>query len=180
LVLLELLTEIAPTIKRVAFMFNPDTAPYMESYYLPVFEAATRSLTVTAMIAPVHNDAEIERVIAEVGGKPEGGLIGAPDQFIQNRRTLIISLAARFRVPAIYVPIMLVREGGLLSYGPDYSDEFRRSAVYVDRILRGAKPADLPVQLPVKFVMGLNTKTARALGLAIPQSIFIRASEVIE
>jgi putative ABC transport system substrate-binding protein len=178
--LLELLTEIAPDVKRAALMFNPETATYVESYYLPVFEAAARSLKVAPIIAPVHNDTEIEAIAAALGREPGGGLVGAPDRFIQVRRAAIVSSAARYNVPAVYVPTNVVRDGGLLSYGPDFADQFRRAALYVDRILRGAKPADLPVQLPVKFVMGLNLKTARALGLTVPPSILLRADEVIE
>jgi putative ABC transport system substrate-binding protein len=178
--LLELLTQIAPDIKRAALMFNPDTAPYVESYYLPVFEAAAQSLKVMPIIAPVHGDAEVEAVVSLLGHEPEGGLVGAPDRFIQDRRATIVSFAAKYKVPAAYVPTNLVRAGGLLSYGPDFYDQFRRAAPYVDRILHGAKPAELPVQLPVKFVVGLNLKTARALGLNVPSSLLARADEVIE
>jgi putative tryptophan/tyrosine transport system substrate-binding protein len=178
--MLELLTEIAPGVTRAAIMFNPDTAPYTESYYVPPFEEAARALKVAPIIALVHNDAEIERLVASLGREPGSGLIGAPDRFIQIRRAPIISAAARHSIPAIYSYTVLVREGGLLSYGTDYSDEFRRAAPYVDRILRGAKPADLPVQLPVKYVLTLNAKTAKALGLTIPPTLLARADEVIE
>ena len=177
--LLELLTEIEPGVKRAAFMFNPDTAPYAASFYLPVFEAAARTLKVAPIIGPVHNDAEIEALVASLRGEPRGGLIGASDRFIHLRRATIISLVSRYSVPAIYVH-PLVKDGGLLSYGPDYFGEFHRAAAYVDRILRGAKPADLPVQLPTKFEMVVNIKTAKALGLAVPPSIMLRATEVIE
>ena len=178
--MLELLTEIAPDLKRVAIMFNPDTAPYMESYYVPPFEDAARVLKVAPITAPVHNDAEIERVIASLGREPGSGLVGAPDRFIQIRREPIITAAARHSIPAIYSYAVHVREGGLLSYGTDYSDEFRRAAPYVDRILRGAKTTDLPVQLPVKFMMMLNLKTAKALGIEVPLFFQQRADEVIE
>jgi ABC-type uncharacterized transport system substrate-binding protein len=177
---LELLTEIAPTVKRAAIMFNPDTAPYARSYYLPSFEAAARSFNVAPIVAPVHNDAEIETVIASLGREPGGGLIAMPDVFVQVHRAPIILLAARNNLPAVYAQSVFARDGGLLSYGPDQRDIFRRSASYVDRILRGAKPADLPVQLPIKFEMALNAKTAKALGLAVPPSILLRADEVIE
>ena len=153
---LELLTEIAPGIKRAAIMFNPDTAPGGGSYYLPSFEAAARSLKVEPIAAPVHSDAEIETVITSLGREPGGGLVVMPDTFMIVHRAPIILLAARNNVPAVYSNRRFVRDGGLLSYGPDSVDIFRRSASYVDRILRGAKPADLPVQLPIKFRDGFQ------------------------
>jgi putative ABC transport system substrate-binding protein len=174
---LELLTEIAPSVKRVAIMFNPDTAPGGGSYYLPAFEAAARSLKVEPIAARVHSDVEIETVMTSLGREPRGGLVVPGDVFMIGHRARIISLAARNNVPAIAGS---VREGGLLTYGPDPVDIFRRSASYVDRILRGAKPADLPVQLPVKFEMALNTKTAKALGLTVPPTLLGRADEVIK
>ena len=177
---LELLTEIAPGIKRVAMIFNPDTAPYVKSYYLPSFEAAARALKVEPIVAPVHSDDEIETTIASLGHDPGGGLIAVPDTFVTNHRAQIILQAARNNVPAVYQIFLWVREGGLLCYGADFGDIFRRAASYVDRILRGEKPADLPVQLPAKFEMALNAKTAKALGLTVPQSILLRADEVIE
>jgi putative ABC transport system substrate-binding protein len=177
---LQLLTEIAPGVKRVAIMFNPDTAPYVTSYFLAPFEAAARSLKVEPMAAPVHSDAEIEKAITLLGREPRGGLIVPPDNFLFVHREPIISLAARNAVPVIYPQLVQVRERGLLSYGPDQADIFRRSASYVDRILRGAKPADLPVQLPIKFEMSVNLKTAMALGLTVPQSILLLADEVIQ
>jgi putative tryptophan/tyrosine transport system substrate-binding protein len=178
--LVELLSEIAPNVKRIALMFNPDTAPYVDTYYVPQFEAAARLLKLAPIIAPVHNDAEIETVITTLGLEPKGGLVGAPDRYIVVRRTPIISLAAQYNIPAIYVPTTLVRGGGLLSYGPDFADIFRRSASYVDRILRGEKPADLPVQLPIKFQMAINLRTAKALGLTVPDTLLVTADEVIE
>jgi putative ABC transport system substrate-binding protein len=177
---LELLTEIAPGVKRAAMMFNPDTAPGRGSYYLPAFEAAARSLKVAPIAAPVHSDAEIEAAITSLGRTPGGGLVLMPDGFMQVHRAPIISLAARHNVPAVYQLALFVRDGGLLSYGPEFKDMFRRAASYVDRILRGAKPAELPVQLPIKFEMVLNRKTAKALGLIVPPSIELRADEVIE
>ncbi len=165
---LELLTEIAPGVKRVAAMFNPDTAPYVRSYYLPAFEAAARSFKVTPIVAPVHSDAEIETVIASLGREPGGGLVVMPDTFTVVHRAPIILLAARNNVPAVYWITMAAKDGGLLSYGPDLGDLFRRAAPYVDRILKGEKPAELPVQVPTKFEMALNVKTAKALGLAVP------------
>jgi putative ABC transport system substrate-binding protein len=177
---LELLTEIAPIVKRVAMMFNPDTASGGGSYYLQSLEAAARSLKVMPIAAPVHSDAEIESVITSLGRDPGGGLVVMADSFTRFNRAPIILAAARNNVPAAYWQSVFARDGGLLSYGPDIADIFRRSASYVDRILRGAKPADLPVQLPVKFEMAVNLKTAKALGLTVPQSILLRADEVIE
>jgi putative ABC transport system substrate-binding protein len=176
---LELLTQIAPGVKRVAMMFNPDIAS-VGSYYLPAFEAAARSLNVKPIAAPVHSDTEIEMVITSLGREPGGGLVVTPDSFTPVHRAPIISLAAQNNVPAVYQNSFFVKDGGLLSYGPDFGDIFRRSASYVDRILRGAKPAELPVQQPTKFEMTLNAKTAKALGLSVPQSILLRADEVIE
>jgi putative tryptophan/tyrosine transport system substrate-binding protein len=176
---LELLTQIAPGVKRVAIMFNPDTAPRGRAYYRS-FEAAARSLKVEPIAAPVHSDADIETVMVSLGREPGGGLVVLPETFTNVHRARIISLAARNNVPAVYAISVLARDGGLLSYGPDYKDIFRRAALYVDRILRGAKPAELPVQLPTKFEMVLNAKTAKALGLTVPPSILLRADEVIE
>jgi putative ABC transport system substrate-binding protein len=177
---LELLTEIAPGVKRAAAMFNPDMAPGGGSYYLPAFEAAARSLKVAPIAAPVRSDAEIETVITSLGREPGGGLLVMPDNFNNVHRASIIAQAARNNVPAVYFAAVFARDGGLLSFGVDRVDIFRRSASYVDRILRGAKPGDLPVQLPTKFEMALNAKTARALGLVIPTGILVRADEVIE
>jgi putative ABC transport system substrate-binding protein len=176
---LELLTQIAPRVKRVAAMFNPDTLP-AGSYYLSAFETAAETLKVASIAAPVHSDAEIETVITSLGREPGTGLVVLGDSFMLVHRAPVILLAAQNNIPAIYFNEEFVRDGGLLSYGPDYTDIFRRAAPYVDRILRGAKPADLPVQAPVKFNMALNAKTAKTLGLAVPQSILLRAEEVIE
>jgi putative ABC transport system substrate-binding protein len=176
---LQLLTEIAPGVNRVAMMFNPDVAPGGGSYYLPSFEAAARTLKVEPIAAAVHSDADIEVVITALGREPRGGLVVMPDNFLAAHRAPIISLAARNNVPAVYFLSVFARDGGLLSYGPDRVDLMRRSASYVDRILRGAKPADLPVQLPVKYEMVLNAKTAKALGLTVPHSILLLA-EVIQ
>jgi putative ABC transport system substrate-binding protein len=177
---LELLTDIAPTVRRVAAIFNPDTAPYVRSYYLPSFEDAARSLKIEPLVLPVRSDAEIETVIASLGREPKGGPIAMSDSFLVVHATPIALVAARNKVPAIYFNAIFVRAGGLLSYAADLRDQWYRAAAYVDRILRGAKPADLPVQLPVKFEMAVNDKTAKALGLAIPQSFLLRADEVIE
>ena len=177
---LELLTGIAPGIKRAVMMFNPETAPYIKSYVLPSFEAAARSLKVAPIAAPIHSDAEIEMVITELAREPGGGLLGMPDNFVEIHRALIISLAARNNVPAVYQTPVIARDGGLLSYGADFSDIFHRAARYVDSILRGAKPSELPVQLPTKYLMVVNLRTAMALGLTVPPSILLSADEVIE
>jgi putative tryptophan/tyrosine transport system substrate-binding protein len=175
---LELLSEIAPGLKRAAIMFNPDTA--LASAFMPSFETAARSLKVAPITAPVHDDVEIETAIIDFGREPRGGLVVVPDVFTLAHRATIISAAARNNVPAVYWQSNLAREGGLLSYGNDLTDTFRRAASYVDRILRGTKPAELPVQFPTKFEMVLNLKAAKALGLTVPPSILARADEVIE
>ena len=175
---LELLTEIAPGLKRAAIMFNPDTAP--ASAYMPSLETAARSLKVVPIIASAHSDVEIEAAIISLGREPGGGLVVMPDVFMIAHRAPIILAAARNNVPAIYWQNFFAREGGLLCYGIDWVDSFRRAATYVDRILRGLQPAELPVQLPTKFEMALNAKTAKALGLTVPQSILLSADEVIE
>jgi putative ABC transport system substrate-binding protein len=175
---LELLSEIAPGLKRAAIMFNPDTAPV--SSFMPSFETAAAALRSRQSLAPVHSDGEIETAIIALGREPGGGLVVMPDAFIVAHRAPIILAAARNNVPAVYAVSYYVRDGGLLSYGPDGVDNFRRAATYVDRILRGEKPGDLPVQFPTKFEMVVNRKTAKALGLEVPLSILVRADEVIE
>jgi putative ABC transport system substrate-binding protein len=159
-------------------MFNPDFPP--ASTYVPSLETAARSLKVAPIMAPVHSDGEIEAAITALGREPGGGLVVMPDPFVGVHRAPIILAAARNNVPAVYFQSEFVRDGGLLSYGFDPVDTFRRAASYVDRILRGAKPGDLPVQFPIKFEMVVNLKTAKALGLAVPLSILLRATEVVE
>jgi putative tryptophan/tyrosine transport system substrate-binding protein len=176
---LELLSEIAPGLKRAAIMFNPDTAAQI-SAFMPSLETAARSLKVEPIIAPVHSDVEIETAIVALGREPGGGLVVMADVFTAEHRVSIISAAARSKVPAVYYVSDFARDGGLLSYGVDQVDTWRRAATYVDRILRGAKPGDLPVQFPTKYEMAVNLKTAKALGLAVPPSILVRADEVIE
>jgi putative ABC transport system substrate-binding protein len=160
-------------------MFNPDI-PATTLIYLPSFETAARSLKVEPIIAPVHSDVEIETAIIALGREPGGGLVVMLDVFTRAHRAPIISAAARNNVPAVYGLSEFARRGGLLSYGFDPVDTWRRAATYVDRILRGEKPGDLPVQLPTKFEMVVNRKAATALGLAVPPSIMLRADEVIE
>jgi putative ABC transport system substrate-binding protein len=175
---LELLSEIAPGLKRAAIMFNPDLGA--ASVYMPSFEAAARSLKVVPIMAPVHSDVEIETAIIALGREPGGGLVVIGDAFTSGHRASIILEAARNSVPAVYYRSDYARDGGLLSYGVDQVDGWRGAAAYVDRILRGEKPGDLPVQFPVKYEMAVNLKTAKALGLAVPPSILLRATEVIE
>jgi putative ABC transport system substrate-binding protein len=174
---LELLSEITPGLKRAAIMFNPDAA--VASVFMPSLETAARSLKVALITAPVHDDVEIEKAIMALGREAGGGLVVIPDTFTIPHRALI-SAAARNNVPAVYGLPEFVRDGGLLSYAVDRVDINRRAATYVDRILRGEKPGDLPVQLTTKFEMVVNLKTAKALGLTVPQSILLRADEVIE
>jgi putative ABC transport system substrate-binding protein len=173
----ELLSEIAPGLKRAAIMFNPDPAA---SAFRPLIVEAARSLKVMPIPAPVRSDVEIEAAIIALGREPGGGLAVMPQGFTLGHRTPIISAAARHNVPAVYALSYFARDGGLLSYGVEMFDLYRQAATYVDRILRGEKPADLPVQFPTKFEMVVNLKTAKALGLTVPQSILLRADEVIE
>jgi putative tryptophan/tyrosine transport system substrate-binding protein len=175
---LELLSEIAPGLKRAAIMFNPDTMA--ASLYLPSLETAARSLKVVPIIAPIHSDTEIEAAINDIGRKPQGGLVVMPDVFSDVHRASIISAAARNNVPAVYHLSAFAKDGGLLSYGVDRVDIFRRAASYVDRILRGENPGDLPVQFPTRFELVVNLKTAKALGLTIPETLLATADEVIQ
>jgi putative tryptophan/tyrosine transport system substrate-binding protein len=175
---LELLSEIAPGLKRAAIMFNPDTVGV--SPFMPSLETAARSLNVVPIMVPVHSDAEIETAIIALGREPGDGLVVIPDIFTLAHRAPIILAAARNNVAALYWLSEFARDGGLLSYGADQVDTFRRAATYVDRILRGTKLAELPVQFPTKFEMVVNLKTAKSLGLTVPQSILLRADEVIE
>jgi putative ABC transport system substrate-binding protein len=176
---LELLSEIAPGLKRTGIMFSPDlSAP--ASTYMPSLETAARSLKVAPITVPVHSDAEIETAISALGLEPGGGLVVMPDIFTLAHRAPIISAAARNNVPAVYGLSEFVRNDGLLSYGADGVDNWSRAATYVDRILRGEKPGDLPVQFPTKFEMVVNLRTAKLLGLAVPPLILLRATEVIE
>lgn len=177
---LELLKEIAPRVMRVGMMFNPDTAPSGGSYFLPSFEAAARSVGVSAITASVHSEADIETAIASLGREPGGGLVVQSDGFMVAHRALVISLATQHHIPAVSDRTVPTEQGGLLSYGPVDEDLFVGAALYVDRILRGANPAELPVQVPTRFDLRLNLKTAKMLGLAVPPSILSRADYVIE
>jgi len=176
---LELLKEIAPRVNRVAILFNPATATYAE-YFLNPFKAAALSLGVEAIAAPVRDTFELESAIAAQARAPNGGLIVMPDTFLSAHRAEITSLAARYRLPAAYARRFFAELGGLMSYGNDQLDTFRRAATYADRILKGATPSELPVQAPVKFELVINLKTAKALGLDVPLHLQQRADEVIE
>jgi putative tryptophan/tyrosine transport system substrate-binding protein len=176
---LELLKEIAPRVARVAIFFNPSTAPYAEVYLNP-FKAAAASLGVEAIVAPIRDMTELDTVIAAQARYPNGGLIAMPDGFMFAHHAEIASLAARYRLPAVSSYRAFAKAGGLLSYGNDILDNYRRAAAYVDRILKGEKPSELPVQFPVKFELVINLKTTKALGLTVSPSLLARADEVIE
>ena len=174
-----LLKEIAPRTAHVALLFNPATTPPLK-FYMPSIQAAASSLAVEASTAPVHARDEIEGVIAAQARNPGGGLLVMPDVFNDANRELIIALAASSGVPAIYPRPVFAESGGLIAYGADLTEQFRQAAGYIDRILKGANPGDLPVQQPTKFELVINVKTAKALGLSVPQSMLLLADEVIE
>jgi putative ABC transport system substrate-binding protein len=175
---LEALKHVAPAVTRVALIFNPDTAPFAHMFWQPVEDAAS-SFDVEPMQAPVRDVGEIERTVAAFA-RQNGGLMVLPDVSTTNHRDLIIALAARHRLPAVYPYRYFATSGGLMSYGSDLADVYRRAASYVDRILKGAVPGDLPVQAPAKFEFVINLKTANALGLTVPPLWLGRADEVIE
>ncbi|MBI2751172.1 MAG: ABC transporter substrate-binding protein [Burkholderiales bacterium] len=177
---LELLKEVSPRVTRVAVMFNPKTAGGGGSYYLRFVEDAAASIAMKMTAARIQDAGEIERAIDAFTREPNGGLIVLPDFTTVAHRELIVSLAARHRLPAVYPFRAFGTNGGLVTYGIDLIDMFRRAAEYVDRILRGARPSELPVQGPVKFELVINLKTAKAIGLTIPQSILVRADDVIQ
>jgi putative ABC transport system substrate-binding protein len=176
---LETLKAIAPRVTRVALIFNPKTARFAP-LYLRSAEAAASSFVLELTATPVHDDAEVERALTSLGSEPGGSVLVLPDIFTVTHRKPIIELAARYRLPAVYPYRYFAADGGLLSYGIDPIDPYLRAASYVDRILKGAKPADLPVQQPTKFELVINMKTAKALGLTVPPSLLVRADEVIE
>jgi len=175
----ELLKQIAPSVTRVALLFNPATTVPVK-FYMPSIEAAASSFAIQASTAPVHSKEEIEGGIAALGGNPGAGLIVLPDAFTTINRDLIIALAARYRVPAIYFIRSFADSGGLISYGPDVAQQYPLAAEYMDRILKGEKPADLPIQMPIKVDLVINLKTAKALGLDVPARLLSTADEVIE
>ena len=176
---LEMLKEIAPSVKRIGLVFNPQTAPYYPAF-LRDFEGAAAMLGGELSATPVRDEGEIEAAASAFAREPGGGLIAAPDPFINTRRALVIALAERHRLPVIYGVRYFVKEGGLISYGPDTLDIVRRSASYVDRVLRGERPGELPVQAPTKYELLVNLKTAKALGLTVPLLLRVRADELIE
>src|SRR5215467_7785486 len=176
---LEVLKEIAPRVNRVVFLFNPAAAPYAD-YYLAVFKAAAPPLGMEAIAAPINEISEIEPIIAEHARNQNGGLILMPDTFLLVHRAEVTALAARYALPAVYPYSDYIKVGGLVSYGYDLIDNYRRAAIYADRILRGTKPSELPVQLPVKVQLTINLSTAKALGISIPQTLQVAADEVIE
>jgi len=176
---LELLKGVAPRIARVAMLFNPVSAPYAD-YWLNPFKAAATSFAVDAIPAAVRDRSELETVIAAQAREPNGGLIAMPDSFLEVNRVEIVSLAARYRLPAVYPFRLFAEVGGLLSYGVDRTDNFRRAATYVDRIFKGENPAELPVQAPIKFELVVNLKTAKAIGLDVPLHLQQLADEIIE
>ena len=177
---LELLKGIAPRVSRVALLFNPETSADRGSGIVRLFEEGTRSLAMQAIAAPVHERGDIERAIEAFAAGNNGGLLVLPDNFINAHREVIVTLADKYRLPAVYPFRFFVTVGGLLSYGVNVVDMYRGAASYVDRILKGANPGDLPVQQPTKFELVINLKTAKALGLDVAHSLLARADEVIE
>jgi putative tryptophan/tyrosine transport system substrate-binding protein len=176
---LELLKEIAPNVTQIDFIFNPDAAPFAKHYIRSAQDAAAR-LSVTLSAVGVRDTEALERAIATLAAAPNGGLIVMPDTFCFTHTRRIAELAERHRVPAVYPFPFSTARGGLLAYSTDYSELFRRGATYVDRILRGASPADLPIEQPNKFDLSINLKTAKSLNLTVPPSLLARADEVIE
>jgi putative tryptophan/tyrosine transport system substrate-binding protein len=175
----ELLRELSPSLARIALLFNPKTAPFAEAFLRSV-EAVANNVGVAVLPTAVGDDDEIERAITTLAREPGCGIIGITDAFITERRKLIIALAARHRLPAVYANRVFTRNGGLMAYAVDFPDLFLRAASYVDRIFKGALPADLPVQHPQKFELSLNLKTAGALGLEVPPALLARVDKVIE
>lgn len=176
---MEMIKEIAPGVRRVALIFNPDTTPFYPAF-LRELEAARTSLALELSATPVHDEAEVEAAITALAHEPDGGLIAAPDAFINNHRRAVITLTERYRLPAIYGFRQFVAEGALISYGPNTADIVRRSAGYVDRVLKGEGPADLPVQAPTKYELVINLKTAKALGIAPAPVLLARADGGIQ
>jgi putative ABC transport system substrate-binding protein len=176
----ELLKQIAPKLVRVGIIFNPETAASSGDYFLPSFEAAARSNSMSALAVPVRSRADTTQALAAFGREPGSGLIVMPDNFTSLHRSLIIAQTAKHRMPTIYPFRYFAADGGLMSYGVDLLELYKRAPSYVDRILRGTKVVDLPVQAPAKFELVINLKAARALDLAVPRLILARADEVIE
>jgi len=175
----EMLKEIAPSVRHITAIYNPDTAPFAK-LLLPFMEDVQTSLSFELAVSPVQNDDDVERAIAAAGSQQDAGLVFLPDSFLASRREMIANLVAKQKLPAIYPTSEFVRSGGLIGYGVNRADLFRRSAAYVDRILKGEKPSQLPVQMPTKFELAINVRAAKALGLTVPPSLLARADEVIE
>jgi putative tryptophan/tyrosine transport system substrate-binding protein len=177
---LVLLKDIVPQIRRVAMMYNPDTAPGGGRFFLDPFETAARSLAIDPLTAPVHDDREIEAAVVSLG-RDQVGIVLASDAFMGVHQRVVTAAAIRNNVPVIGADIPgFVKGGGLLSYGANFPDIFRRAVSYVDQILRGTNPQDLPVEVPIKYQLLINLKTAKALGLTVPQSLLATADELIE
>jgi putative tryptophan/tyrosine transport system substrate-binding protein len=176
--LLELLKQIAPGLARIALPFNPDTSSNL--LFLRSTQGAAPSLAVELTTVPVRSAGELDTAVSQIAREPRSGLVFLPDPFTNFHRDLIVDLAARYRLPAAYTQRPFVTAGGLFSYGVDIVDLYRRAAHYVDRILKGTKPADLPVQQPTKYELVVNLKTAKALGIEVPATLLARADEVIE
>ena len=176
----ELLKEIAPGVSRIGIVFNPRLAAGGGMYFTRPVETSAASLGIKTVRLPVQSSADIDQAINAFAQEPGGGLIVPPDNTTLPHRDLILVLAAQHRLPAVYPYRFFLTSGGLMSYGMDYADVFRRAAEYVDRILNGERPADLPVQTPIKFELVINLKTAKALGLDVPPTLLARADEVIE
>jgi putative tryptophan/tyrosine transport system substrate-binding protein len=174
-----MLKEIAPRLVRAALVTNPKTAPYFETY-LRAAEAAASSLAIEVVFGPIENATAIENAIEVFARTPNGGLVLPPDSFTVLHRDLIIAAAARHKLAAVYPDRLFVAAGGLMCYSTNRADQFRQAASYIDRILRGARPAELPVQVPTKYETVLNLKTAKALGLTVPPGLLVAADEVIE
>jgi len=177
---LQLLKEMAPAVTRAALLINPDTQPDRGAVFLRPFEAAAPSLGVTSVKGEVHDLVGIEALMASLAGEPRGGVVVIPDAFFASHSTQIVALARRFSLPAVYPYRYYVAEGGLLSYGVNNVELFRLAAPYIDRIFRGAKPSDLPIQQPTRFDLVINMKTAKALELTVPQALQASAGEIIE
>jgi putative tryptophan/tyrosine transport system substrate-binding protein len=176
---LQMLTQITPPVAHVAVLYNPRTTPYA-GVMLQAIEAAAPSLALTVRDAPIHDETEIEATMAALAGEARGGALVLPEAFTVTHRAVIVALAARYRVPAVYPFGFFAAAGGLMSYGLVESDLFWHAATYVDRIFKGAKPSDLPVQAPTKFELLINLKTAKALGVTFSPTLLVAADEVIE
>jgi putative tryptophan/tyrosine transport system substrate-binding protein len=174
----ELLMEIAPGVRSITAIFDPDTSP--SRIFLPYVESSLKSLRAELIVSPIRNESEIETAIAEAASRPSSGLLFLPDTLVQSRRELVVAAVAKHRLPAIYTIPPFAKSGGLIAYGINRYDLFYRAAGYVDRILKGASPGSLPVQMPTKFEMVINLKTAKALSLEVPPTLLARADEVIE